>query len=44
MPLQSHAGKSSRTIYDVESLSELTGAPVHTSSHCFGCTAGAGST
>jgi radical SAM/Cys-rich protein len=31
------------TIHDVESLDELAGRPIATASHCFGCTAGAGS-
>jgi radical SAM/Cys-rich protein len=31
------------TIYDVDDLSTLAGARVATASHCFGCTAGAGS-
>ena len=32
-----------RTIYDLESLEELEGTAIATASHCFGCTAGAGS-
>ncbi|MGD9765740.1 MAG: arsenosugar biosynthesis radical SAM (seleno)protein ArsS [Candidatus Binatia bacterium] len=32
-----------RTAWDIESLDDLTGEPVATASHCFGCTAGAGS-
>ena len=32
-----------RTIFDIESLDALDGAPVATGPHCFGCTAGAGS-
>ncbi|MEZ4334000.1 MAG: arsenosugar biosynthesis radical SAM protein ArsS [Myxococcota bacterium] len=32
-----------RTIFDVEDLSALAGAPIATADHCFGCTAGAGS-
>ena len=31
------------TIFDVESLDEVTGRRVATDNHCFGCTAGAGS-
>ena len=31
------------TIWDIEDLAELTGASIATGSHCFGCTAGAGS-
>lgn len=36
-------GAGSRTIWDLESFAELEGTPVATASHCFGCTAGAGS-
>ena len=32
-----------RTIWDVEDLSALEGRPITTAEHCFGCTAGAGS-
>ena len=32
-----------RTIWDVDDLTALAGAPVATGPHCFGCTAGAGS-
>jgi radical SAM/Cys-rich protein len=32
-----------RSIWDLDSLEELAGAPIATASHCFGCTAGAGS-
>ncbi len=32
-----------RTIWDIESLSEIDGRPVTTANHCFGCTAGSGS-
>ncbi|KAL4429197.1 hypothetical protein ABPG77_010176 [Micractinium sp. CCAP 211/92] len=32
-----------RTIFDLESLDELTGDAIAVDSHCFGCTAGAGS-
>jgi len=31
------------TIFDVESLQELTGRPIRTGDHCYGCTAGCGS-
>ena len=31
------------TIFDIESLSELTNRRIQTDSHCFGCTAGSGS-
>lgn len=36
-------GAGARTIWDVDSLVDLTDAPVATASHCFGCTAGHGS-
>ncbi|OGQ12245.1 MAG: radical SAM protein [Deltaproteobacteria bacterium RBG_16_71_12] len=41
--LEIPAGAGRRTIWDVESLAELNDAPIATASHCFGCTAGAGS-
>jgi radical SAM protein with 4Fe4S-binding SPASM domain len=37
------AGAGIRTIWDVDDLSALEGRPVATAAHCFGCTAGAGS-
>jgi len=37
------AGGRALTIYDVDDLSVLAGTRVATASHCFGCTAGAGS-
>jgi len=36
-------GAVQRTIWDIGSLEELAGQPVATDGHCFGCTAGAGS-
>jgi radical SAM/Cys-rich protein len=36
-------GAGPRTIFDIDDLHELTGAGVATAGHCFGCTAGAGS-
>ena len=36
-------GAGPRTIWDLESLAELEDARIATASHCFGCTAGAGS-
>jgi hypothetical protein len=39
MPL----GAGPRTLWEVEDLSELAEARVATASHCFGCTAGSGS-
>jgi len=32
-----------RTIFEIDDLGELAGAPIATDSHCFGCTAGSGS-
>src|SRR5262245_61199567 len=32
-----------RTIFELADLAELAGAPIATGSHCFGCTAGSGS-
>ena len=32
-----------RTIFDLEDLAELEGSQIATAAHCFGCTAGAGS-
>jgi radical SAM/Cys-rich protein len=32
-----------RSIFALDSIEELAGAPIATASHCFGCTAGAGS-
>ena len=37
------AGPAARTIWDIESLEALAGAAIATRAHCFGCTAGAGS-
>ena len=31
-----------RTLWDVETLSDLSERPITTADHCFGCTAGAG--
>jgi len=35
--------KKSLSIWDVENLHDLTGQKIATKKHCFGCTAGAGS-
>ena len=43
MPLPGLQPGTGRSIHDVESLEELTGAAVQTGNHCFGCTAGMGS-
>jgi hypothetical protein len=37
------AGRGVRTVWDIDNLDELTGAAIATAPHCFGCTAGAGS-
>jgi radical SAM/Cys-rich protein len=37
------AGGKRRTLFDVDSLDALEGEPIATGEHCFGCTAGAGS-
>ncbi len=34
---------AARTIWDVDSLDAITGSAITTAAHCFGCTAGAGS-
>ena len=36
-------GGKARTIWEVADLAELEGDPIETATHCFGCTAGAGS-
>jgi radical SAM/Cys-rich protein len=36
-------GAAASSIWDVDDLSRLEGAPVSTGAHCFGCTAGSGS-
>ena len=42
MPIVNERG-GARTIFDVDDLREMTGERIATGSHCFGCTAGAGS-
>lgn len=41
--LEISTGRRGLTIWDVESFSSLAGQRIATSAHCFGCTAGAGS-
>lgn len=41
IPLAS--GELCRSIFDLHALDELEGCPISTGDHCFGCTAGAGS-
>lgn len=36
-------GRPETTVWDLEDLGTLDGAPIATAAHCFGCTAGAGS-
>jgi hypothetical protein len=43
MGLGAEAEHGPRTIWDVASLDALAGARIATGRHCFGCTAGAGS-
>ncbi|HMI91874.1 MAG TPA: arsenosugar biosynthesis radical SAM (seleno)protein ArsS [Polyangiales bacterium] len=42
LPLSTPDGPA-RSVWDLASLDELCGAPIATRGHCFGCTAGAGS-
>lgn len=35
--------RGSQTIWEIDTLEALVGQPVATGSHCFGCTAGSGS-
>jgi hypothetical protein len=43
MPIGGASRCGGLTIWDVEDLGALAGAPVATAAHCLGCTAGAGS-
>ena len=43
LPLGATADTGIATIWDADSLGELTNERITTRSHCFGCTAGAGS-
>lgn len=43
LPLPDDEGRARPTIWDVPSLDRLRGGAIATASHCFGCTAGAGS-
>jgi len=43
LPLGAGRGGGPRTVWDVRSLDGLAGQPIATDTHCFGCTAGAGS-
>ena len=43
MPIFDGSAQAPLTIWHIDDLSALSGAPIATGSHCFGCTAGAGS-
>jgi radical SAM/Cys-rich protein len=43
LPLPAGEGAPRATVWDIASLAELAETPVTTAEHCFGCTAGAGS-
>jgi radical SAM/Cys-rich protein len=43
VPLGAVRADTRLTIWDIADVAELTGAPIATGSHCFGCTAGPGS-
>ena len=43
IPLGGRQSRPDRTIWDINDVASLTDQPIATASHCFGCTAGAGS-
>ena len=43
MPLQTGSKRAATSIWDIETLDTLTAERVNTGNHCFGCTAGMGS-
>src|SRR5580704_5966261 len=43
MPIGAAARRKALTVWDIDDLDTLTGASIATGEHCFGCTAGAGS-
>ena len=43
LPLGTSVNDCPRTVWDIESLDDLSGKDIRTGPHCFGCTAGAGS-
>ncbi|MBP9142861.1 MAG: arsenosugar biosynthesis radical SAM protein ArsS [Thermoanaerobaculia bacterium] len=43
LPLPAEEGAVRRTIWDIARLEDLSGSAIATAGHCFGCTAGAGS-
>lgn len=36
-------GKGAKTVFDLQSLNDLSGRDIAVASHCYGCTAGEGS-
>ena len=43
LPIQTRGGQQASTVWDLHSADELTDVEITTGHHCFGCTAGAGS-
>jgi radical SAM/Cys-rich protein len=43
MPIGAAGKRDALTVWDADNLDALAGAPIATGAHCFGCTAGAGS-
>jgi len=43
LPIGAARAGSRLTIWSIDDLAELAGAPIATAPHCFGCTAGTGS-
>ena len=43
IPIGAKGGREAFTVWDIDDLDALAGAPIATGGHCFGCTAGAGS-
>lgn len=43
MPIGAAGAREALTVWDLDDLDGLAGAPIATGAHCFGCTAGAGS-
>jgi radical SAM/Cys-rich protein len=43
MPISAAGKREALTVWDIEDLDALADAPIATGAHCFGCTAGAGS-
>jgi hypothetical protein len=41
--LRAGGGRAGLTVFDIDSLEQLAGAPIACDNHCFGCTAGSGS-